>query len=374
MKPIIPTLLYCILLTACSQSQSSTETTQSGTEANRLITPGNNTMEKATPVHQPSDVLKLVQRQVIDKEGTGLVASTYLLPSDWTVQDRLYWEYGDATVPVRFKANMQSGNGDMGIQIFPDIRAVWSRGPSGESGYPPPSDIITGMKDLIKVERKGKIITYVNQKVLLNQSQNTNQGKQNVQAGVITVTYEENGRTVEEEFYAKVDVAAMSTPSMMGNMTSVIWAASAIYACKAVTGKLDDCRKIAQTVASSAQLTKPFYNKLVQVIQLLSDQVYAQIYQAGQISKIISQTNDQMIANIDASYRQSQQASSRTNDQFSDYIRGVDRYSDGGSEVQLPSGYNNAWMNDRGEYILTNTAGWNPGTDFNGNWKQLERN
>ena len=147
-------------------------------------------MEKGTPVHQPTDILKLVQRQVIDKEGTGLVASTYLLPSDWTVQDRLYLEYGDATVPVRFKATMQSGNGDMGIQIFPDVRAVWSSGPSGVSGYPPPSDIITGMKELIRQERKGKNISYINQKVLLNQSQNTNQGKQNVQAGVITITYE----------------------------------------------------------------------------------------------------------------------------------------------------------------------------------------
>lgn len=330
-------------------------------------------MEKATPVSQPKDILKLVQRQVVDKEGTGLVASTYLLPSDWTVQDRLYWEYSDATLPVRFKAILQSANGDMGIQIFPDVRAVWSSGPSGVSGYQPPSDIITGMKELIRQERKGKNVTYVNQKVLLNQSQNTQQGKQNVQAGVITVTYEDNGRTVEEEFYAKLDIAAMSTPSMMGNMTSVIWAASGMYACKAVTGKLDDCRKIAQTVASSARITKPFYNRLAQVIQLLSDQVYARIYQAGQISKIISQTNDQMIANIDASYRQSQQASERTNDQFSDYIRGVDRYSDGGTEIQLPSGYDNAWINDRGEYILTNTSGWNPGTDFNGNWKQLER-
>ncbi|MEO7291476.1 MAG: hypothetical protein ABIW34_00125, partial [Ginsengibacter sp.] len=110
-----------------------------------------------------------------------------------------------------------------------------------------------------------------------------------------------------------------------------------------------------------------------QVIQLLSDQVYAQIYQAGQISKIISATNDQMIANIDASYRQSQQTSDRINNQFSDYIRGVDRYTDGGNEIKLPSGYDNAWVNDRGEYLLTNTPGYQPGND-DGNWKPLQKN
>jgi hypothetical protein len=367
MKPILPTAISLLLLSACSQSQVNTTSDHS--------TPSSETtMEKGKPGTIPKDLIKLTQRQVIDKEGTGLIASTYLLPSDWTVQDRLYWEYGDATLPVRFKAALQSSDATMGIQIFPDVRAVWSSGPSGVSGYRPPADIISGMKDLIMAERKGKNISYVNQKVLFNQSQNTNQGRQNTQGGVIQVQYEENGHTIVEEFYAKLDIAEMSTPSMMGNMTSVIWAASGMYACKAVTGKLDDCRKIAQTVASSARITKPFYNRLAQVIQLLSDQVYARIYQAGQISKIISQTNDQMIANIDASYRQSQQASDRTNQQFSDYIRGVDRYGDGSSEIQLPSGYDNAWINDRGEYILTNTADWNPGTDFNGNWKQLERN
>ena len=145
-------------------------------------------------------------------------------------------------------------------------------------------------------------------------------------------------------------------------------------ACRAEKGKLEDCRKIAQTVATSAQLTKPFFNRLAQVMQLLSDQVYAQIFQAGQISKIISQTNDQMIANIDHQYQQIRQASNRTNDAFSDYMRGVDRYSDGSTEIQLPSGYSNAWINDRGEYLLTNTTGYDPSRDFNGTWKPLERN
>lgn len=331
-------------------------------------------MEKDDQGEVPKDLIKLTQRQVIDKEGTGLVASTYLIPPDWSVADRLYWEYSDATLPIRFKAEMKSKDASMGIQIFPDVRAVWSSGPSGVSGYRPPTDILTGMKDLIMAERKGKDISYINQKVLFNQSQNTNQARQNTQGGVIRIQYKENGQTIDEEFYARLDIAEMSTPSMMGNMTSVIWAASGMYACKALNGKLDECRKIAQTVASSARITKPFYNRLAQVIQILSDQVYAQIYQAGQLSKIISQTNDQMIANIDASYRQSQAAADHSNDQFSDYIRGVDRYNDGGSEIQLPSGYTNAWINDRGEYILTNTTGWNPGTDFNGNWKQLERN
>ena len=92
-----------------------------------------------------------------------------------------------------------------------------------------------------------------------------------------------------------------------------------------------------------------------------------------QISKIISQTNDQMIANIDASYKQSQQAADHINNQFSDYMRGVDRYSDGDTQIQLPSGYENAWVNDKGEYLLSNTQSYDPNIELNGNWKSLQK-
>ena len=359
--------LSILLICSCNQSQGSNNSFSSAD-------PSSNEMQKTNGNHQPADVIKLIRHEVVDKEGTGLVASTYLLPSDWTEQNRLYWEYGDATLPIRFKASMQSANGDMAIQVFPDVRAVWSSGPTGVSGYQPPRDIISGMKDLITAERKGKNIQYISQKILNNASQNTGQGMQNYQAGVVRIEYEENGRPVEEEFYGRLDVTSAVMPGVYGNLTSVVWAASGLSACKAEKGKLEACRKIAETVMTSSRITKPFLNRLLQIIQLLSDQVYAQIYAAGQISRIISQTNDQMIANIDATYKQTQAAADQSNNQFSDYMRGVDRYDNGGDEVQLPSGYSNAWVNDKGEYLLSSSPGYNPSADFYGNWKELRKN
>lgn len=356
-----------MLFTSCSNSQVDADLNQS------ISTSMHSTSNEKT-MHKPSDLIKLVQRQVLDREGTGLVASTYLIPADWTVNDRLFWVYQDPTLPFRVQATMYNADNTMGIQIFPDVRAVYSTGPTGTSGYPPPRDIISGMKDLIRQERKGKNITYLNEKVLHNNSQNTQQGMNYSSSAIIDVAYEENGKQWEEQFYAKLEIYHVVTPSLYGNMESIIWQATGLMASKAVKGKLEECKRIAQTLISSAQLTKPFYNRLSQVVQLLSDQVYASIYQAGQISKIISQTNDQMIANIDASYRQANESYDRTNQNFSDYIRGVDRYDEGGKEVELPSGYNHAWVNDRGEYLLTNSTGFNPAVEFRENWKMLEKN
>ncbi len=365
-------LLICSILSGlligCNKSSSAQKQGQDPmepTNQNDQPKSGNNAAK--------TNVLRLVKHQVMDTEGTGMVASTYLLPTDWTVQDKLYWEYRDPTVPIRFQSLMQNGDGSMRIQIYPDVRASWSTGPAGTNGYRPPSDIITGMKDLIKAERKGKNISYVNQKILSDADNHNPSARQKSQSGVINVEYDDNGQTYEEEFYGRLDISDIVSPTVYGNSEAIIWGASGLVSFRAPKGKLEEARKIAQTVSSSARLTKPFYNKLAQVMQLLSDQTYAQIYQAGQISRIISQTNDQMIANIDASYRQSQQSADRTNAQFSDYIRGVDHYTDAGSDVQLPSGYDNAWVNDRGEYILTNSTGYDPGQNYDGNWKQLQR-
>ena len=347
-----------------------------GGSIEQQLNPKKHTTEKRMKQH--AEVLKLVKHKVMDRDGTGDVASTFLIPEDWKVQDKLYWEYGDATVPVRFKSLMQNGDKSMQIQSYPDVRTYWTTGPTGTAGRRPPENIIMGMKDLIKVERRGMDISYVKNKILSDQHkdgyQQGGEYQSESQSGVIKIEYEENGEEIEEEFYGQLDVTKMNTAGAMGEMKSIVWAASSLYSLNAVKGKLNQCRAIAQTINSSTRMTKPFFNTLAQVIQLLSDNVYKRIYEAGQISKIISATNDRMIANIDAQYRAASEASSRINQNFSDYIRGVDSYDDGnGRQIQLPSGYDNAWVNTRGEYIISNTPGYDPSADNDGNWTQLER-
>ena len=359
-QPLLNVLLACIFA-ACGHS------------------PSTNNAETQNSNPTKADVMKFIKHEVVDNQGTHLVASTYLLPEGWTAQDQLYWEYNDATVPIRYKGIFKSADGSMGIQSYPDVRATWYTGPSGTGGYPAPSDIVTGLKDLVKAERKGLNYRITDQKIISNSgpqngAQQSSQWVSHSQTGVVKIEYQQNGQDVEEEFYGQLDVTDMRTPSVMGEMKTIIWSASNLYSCRAPKGSLEDCRKIALTAKSSARLSLPFYNRLAQVIQLLSNHVYQQIYQAGQISKIISQTNDQMIANIDASYQQTQKANDHVYDQFSDYMRGVDRYNDGGSQIQLPSGYTNAWVNDRGEYLLSNTQGYDPNTALNGNWKELHKN
>ena len=73
--------------------------------------------------------------------------------------------------------------------------------------------------------------------------------------------------------------------------------------------------------------------------------------------------------------KDAKQANDRVIRNFSDNIRGVERYNDpfSGNEVELPSGYGNAWANNLGEYIITESPSFNPNVGSNLNWQQIEQ-
>ncbi|MEW6215835.1 MAG: hypothetical protein AB1478_11655 [Nitrospirota bacterium] len=75
------------------------------------------------------------------------------------------------------------------------------------------------------------------------------------------------------------------------------------------------------------------------------------------------------------SYYQRQAVNDRIADNFSQYIRGVDEYYNPIEQkpVELPSGYQNAWANSLGEYILSDNHNFNPNIGSNLNWQRMER-
>ena len=65
----------------------------------------------------------------------------------------------------------------------------------------------------------------------------------------------------------------------------------------------------------------------------------------------------------------------KVSQKFSDNTLGIDRYYDPFEEreVELPSGYNHAWSNNNGEYILSDSPSFNPNIGSNLHWEPLRR-
>lgn len=131
--------MYYLLLFACGQSSSKQEKPEHENKVNYSRQETKN-----------SNYLKLNKHEILDREGTGMVAFTCLIPEGWNVKDQLYWEYNDATLPIRYKGLFENPPQNLQINSFPDVRAVYSSGPTGTSGYPPPRGILQGLKELVK--------------------------------------------------------------------------------------------------------------------------------------------------------------------------------------------------------------------------------
>ena len=146
---------------------------------------------------------------------------------------------------------------------------------------------------------------------------------------------------MEEDLYCVLN--SMALPG--GNMTIQI--ADKLYALRAPKGQLDDATKLFQTMIHSTQINLQWFNKYAQLVQALTQAQMNRIRAAGELSRYISRTSSEISDMMRQSYEQRQASQDRINKNWSQYMRGVDEYHDpvAGRPVELPSGYNNAWVN-----------------------------
>lgn len=191
----------------------------------------------------------------------------------------------------------------------------------------------------------------------------------------LRISYNRNGIQMEEEIFAVVESFAFLFQTMSGIVTNVNWMVNYIFSFKAEKGKLDENSRIFKTIAHSFKLSPQWFNKYNQVVEYLIQRQIQQIHSIGQLSKIISQTHNEISDMMMDSYNQRQTVNDRIAENFSQYIRGVDNYYNTIEQkpVELPAGYQNAWTNSLGEYILSDDQNFNPNIGSNINWQQMKR-
>jgi hypothetical protein len=111
------------------------------------------------------------------------------------------------------------------------------------------------------------------------------------------------------------------------------------------------------------------------VIEYLIKMQIQQIHSIGQLGSIIAQTGSEIRQeNLDL-YYQKEAMNDRVSTQFSEYVRGVDSYYNPLEEknVELPTGYDNEWVNGNGEYVLSDNPNYNPNIGNNQNFQRLEK-
>jgi hypothetical protein len=354
----------------------------------------------AVAAGQPKqDFIRLARTGVIDPMSNNQTAFTMLVPADWKTEGGVVWRW-NALYPTAVHMRIFNPKGMEQSTYYPSVlftdgvrESVWKTaivaGPEiaqqAIAAWPDGSnymgfEVRTRVQDPVAVLRDFSLPRYrkdlvgmrpVSVKELPEVVKATAADYPDMQVDIKAVAvrfeYDLQGTRVEEEFHCTL-VAAPTLPPM------VAWGME-FQSFRAKKGELDEKMRLFQVIKRSAVLDLKWYAGMCSVQEMMKDGIRQSIENAGKISKYISQRNDEITQIIREGYESRQKSQDRIHDAFSQHIRGVERYKDPTSNhpLELPSGYDKAYMSPRGEVILSNSPNFNPGVEFHEDWKELPK-
>jgi hypothetical protein len=353
------------------------------------------TAKQSESSEQPMNGIRLKPFRYIDEKGTGIEAFSMLIPVGWKFDGGIRWLLDNPGMPAYAAFRVSDPGRTQEFEVFPNQAFFWTTNQMLLSTFPIGSryfgsevrPIIPPIEALrqIVIPRFRQNVTklkIVNSQPLpeLAQALGAGGGSQpgvsvGAEAAKIKIEYDLQGRAIEEEIYCVVETVTFPIQTMYGMTYNTNWYVDYIFSFKSDKGKFEDACKRLQTIASSFRLNLKWFNKYCQVVEYLIKSQIQHIQSIGQLSRIIAQTSDEIRNENLQSYQHRQAVNDKIVDNFCRYIRGVEQYYDPIKEqpVELPSGYNNAWTNSLGEYIVTEDLSYNPNIGSNINWQKIER-
>jgi hypothetical protein len=344
---------------------------------------------------EPEEAMKFKQFSYIDQQGTGLEVFSFLKPDDWQFEGGINWILNNPAMPAVIPFRVYNTKGKDEFEVFANRCFFWTTNLKLLSMFPPgtnyfgskvklPVKAQTALKKIILPEERKNYPDFkiISESDLPELAQALGAGKQvqgfgksDASGAKVRFSYTKNGIEMEEEIYAVVENLTFPVNSAQGTFFNTIWYVDYIFSFKGEKGKLEDQTKIFQTITSSFKLNPKWYAKYSNVIEYLAQQQITKINSIGEMSRMLSQVSDQMTPTQETQFENRSSVYDEVSEKFSDNTLGIDRYYDPFEErqVELPSGYNHAWCNNNGEYVVTDNPNYNPNVGSNLNWQELKR-
>jgi hypothetical protein len=148
------------------------------------------------------------------------------------------------------------------------------------------------------------------------------------------------------------------------------WYIDYAFAFRDARGRLDANSRLFQTMVFSLKVNPRWFAKVVNTKEELAQMAIRGIQAVGRAGEIAARASSDLRDEQLADWERRQAAKDRAAENFSDNIRGVERFTDphSGNEVELPSGFGHAWANNLGEYVVTENPNYNPAIGSNLQW------
>ncbi|MBI4905373.1 MAG: hypothetical protein HY820_17190 [Acidobacteria bacterium] len=352
---------------------------------------------------------RLKQIQVIDQQGFGQPVEVVrlLVPSDWRDQSGVTWDNQQLRCPaniIQIRLQAASADGLSAIEYAPGylwqaatdpmMQQILRQQAAARTGCdtgPVTSAVDYLRQAVIPRMRPGARIVKAEPMAAMTQakqSQLAQSYQPMVQAGYVRsyradsasvrIEYTRSGQAVEE--WVMATLVTVATPSantaalMQGqmNMSALTYSvmSEGVLSVRAPAGRFDN--KLAATMMAS---TRPNPQYQAAVSQFLANMGNIAARGAMDRARIWREAGQQISATISQAYQQQQAVQDRAAAQFSQAIRGVETYVNpvSGKQVELAGGYENAWISPRGEYLLSDSPGFDPGVALRENWTKLAK-
>jgi hypothetical protein len=348
--------------------------------------------------------------QLIDQHGfeRPMLAASILLPADWQFQGQAVYgkDHGCSMVQTSFHST--SGDGRMSMDLLPAYTWQWADDPAtlqgmrmtaqqgaatGRTGCDIMPPIAAGdflrryvvpkvrpNARLVNIEPLAKVNQSLQQQVRQGEAQSAQYGLKvriRSDAARALVQYTLNGQPVEEWITSVTTVCATlgqvynARTNGMGHAFTYSCSSTFMFVERAPQGQLSSKEKFFELIVSTIRVDPTWQAKISGVE--LNIQANG-IREAGQRSEIIRRSGEETNAIITKGYEQRSATNDHTFNSMSQGTRGAETYRNPstGETIDLSNQYGHAWVNNRGEYLLSDQEGFDPGVVLHEDWKALE--
>lgn len=324
---------------------------------------------------------------------SGLEAFSILVPQGWQVSGGVTWVPTRPAAPAQIGLQLANPNGLEAFEAFPSLYFTWTDNPLIQMTKPvgslyfgfevlQPMPARAAMRQIVLPRYRriqGLAVVDEGPAPELQQVANRNQlaqmqGMQYSNDAVrVRLHYSQNSQAIAEEMSGAAEYNRMAVPGPFGGMGDIHWSLGYLTSFRAARERLESYAGLYRAIFASVKFNPAWSAVVQQAIQGLTSNTIRGIHQIGALSRQISRDFNEISDMNMRGWQERSAISDGISEKFSQTIRGVDPYFDPntGRNVELPSGYKQAWSTPSGDYILSDDANFNPNIDSTQTWTPL---
>ncbi|MGC9452936.1 MAG: hypothetical protein ACP5I4_15980 [Oceanipulchritudo sp.] len=344
--------------------------------------------------------LELKRHQVLDGQGMGMEAWRLIIPEDWFVEGGVSWNTATMPPEATVAYRVLSPDRKCVVEHFPHMKVFWSQDQNlsyahMQQGYQinPPMQAEEFLRQYFARQMRGQQgpvevletspLPEVARETMATASYQMNVYNQvsplgfpfevRADAGRIKIRYRENGEDLVEDATVAITYLNSLLPGMYGPIGCTTWIPQ-VYSFKAPANLFEARLPLFKVITDSRRENPAWATACTRFTASLARQQLASQQAAFERMQSIRNSQSEVDDMIMDSYNRRNAAYDRIFDNYSEAVRGVDTYTDPvmDQNIELPTGYSNAWT-DGNRYIFSEDPGLNPNVEFEGDWRQLQR-